>query len=232
MPHHVGAGWSTAARYATAFALLVVTGCPSDDATLLVIAGHGSARSVIASPIDPRAFRDGGAPPTASGPWARSIARYYAVADSADSLDVAFQRERDVLNREATRLAGVNRRAPSYARDYDAFMRRVGAATRTREARDRTRRRASTLRTELGRHAPDLARRHPGPATRLHAALDSAARARGQQVERASLREGRATLNLAPGVWWIAVEHDGGFLSGTRRHEARGGAHDTVRIGG
>ena len=231
MPHHVGACWWRAARYATAFALLVVSGCTSDDATLLVIVTHGSGRAVIASPIDPRALRAAAPATSATGPVATSIARYYAVADSADSLDRAFQRERDLLNREGARLARADRRAAAYAGDYDAFMRRVAIATRTREARDRARRRAASLRAELGAHAPDVSRGPADPADALRAALDSAARASGQAVERVTLRDRQATLGLEPGVWWIAVEHDGGFLSGTRRYEARREARDTVRIG-
>jgi hypothetical protein len=232
MPHHVGARWSGAARYATAFALLVANGCTSGDATLLVVVSHGSGRAVIASPIDPRALRATASPQSAAGPLARSIARYYAAADSADSLDAAFQRERDALNRDARTLARADRRTPEYARDYDAFMSRVAIATRAREARDRARRRSASLRAQLGAHARDSSHRHADPVIRLRTALDSATRARGQEVKRARLRDRRATLDLEPGVWWIAVEYEGGLLSGTRRHEARGGARDTVRIGG
>jgi hypothetical protein len=178
---------------------------------------------VIASPIDPRALRTVASPQGATGPLEKSIARYYAAADSADSLDRAFQHERDALNRDARRLARADRRARAYAHDYDAFMRRVATATRTREARDRARRRAAALRAQLGdNHKLRLD---------LRAALDSAAHARGVQLARAPLRDGRATLELAPGVWWIAVEHDGGFLGTVRRHEARSGGRDTVRIG-
>jgi hypothetical protein len=192
---------------------------------------HGSGRAVIASPVDPRAFRAAAASASAPDALAKSIARYYALADSADSLDRAFQRERDALNRDARRLVGADRRASSYARDYDALMSRVGVATRTREARDRARRRAATLRAQLGSHAPDPSRRQGVPGIDLHAALDSAARAQGQQVKRVVLRDHQATLDLEPGVWWIAVEHDGGLLGGTRRHDARRGARDTLRIG-
>jgi hypothetical protein len=231
MPHHVGVRWS-AARYATAVALLVVNSCTSGDATLLVVVTHGSGRAVIASPIDPRTLRAAVTPWSATGPLANSMVRYYAAADSADSLDAAFQRARDALNRDARTLARADRRARAYARDYEAFMRRVAVATSTREARDRARRRAASLRAQLGAQAPDPARRSGDPVVHLHTALDSAARARGRQVERAPLRNGRARLDLEPGVWWIAVEHDGGLLGGTRRHEARVGARDTLRIGG
>jgi hypothetical protein len=160
------------------------------------------------------------------------MVRYYAAADSADSLDAAFQGARDALNREARTLAQADRRAREYAHKYDAFMRRVAVATSTRETRDRARRRAASLRAQLGAHGPDPSRRPGDPVEHLHTALDSAARARGRQVERAPLRDGRARLDLEPGVWWIAVEHDGGLLGGTRRHEARVGARDTLRIGG
>jgi hypothetical protein len=198
---------------------------------VVVIVTHGSGRAVIASPIDPRALRAAVTPRSATGAFAKSIARYYAVADSADSLDRAFQVERHALNRDARRLARADRRAPAYSRDYDAFMSRVAIATRTREARDRARRRAASLRAQLGAHAPDPALRDAHPALPLRAALDSAARAQGQQIERVVLRDRQAMLDLAPGVWWIAVEHDSGLLGGARRHEVRGGGRDTVRIG-
>jgi hypothetical protein len=198
---------------------------------VVVIVTHGSGRAVIASPIDPRALRAAVTPTSATGALAKAIARYYAVADSADSLDRAFQVERDALNRGARHLAQADRRAPTYARDYDAFMSRVAIATRTREARDRAQRRAASLRAQLGAHSPDPPRRDAHPVLPLPAALDSAARARGQQIERVVLRDRQATLYLVPGVWWIAVEHDGGLLGGARRHEVRGGGRDTVRIG-
>jgi hypothetical protein len=210
----------------------VVNGCPSGDAALLVVVSQPSARAVIASPIDPRELRGTVSLQGTAGPLAKSIARYYATADSADSLDAEFQRARNALNRDARTLARGDRRAPEYARDYDAFMSRVAIARRTREARDRARRRAASLRNQLGAQVPDTARRHADPSTRWRAALDSAALARGQQVKRASVRDRRASLDLEPGIWWIAVEHAGGVLGGARRHEARAGARDTVRIGG
>jgi len=231
MPHHVGACWSGAARHATAFALLVANGCTSEEATLVVIVTHGPARAVIASPIDPRTVRTTAVGDGRAGTVGKALGRYYAVADSADSLDRTFQHERDALNVEARKLAGADRRAPAYARDYDAYMSRVAVAARTREGRDRARRRAATLRAQLGTDSPDSARRHADPRVRLREALDSAAQANGRHVARGVLRDGRATLELAPGVWWIAIEHDGGLMSAPRRHEARRGARDTLRIG-
>jgi hypothetical protein len=231
MPYHAGARWSGAARYATAFALLVVNGCRSDEATLLVVVTHGSGRAVIASPIDPRTLRAAASPDRVTSPLAKSIGRYYAAVDSADSLDAVFQRARETLNRDARTLARADRRAREYVRDYDAFMGRVTVATRTREARDRARRRAASLRAQLGDQAPDPSRRHAGAAVRLRTALDSTVRARGQEVKRASLRNLRATLDLEPGVWWIIVEHDSGLLGSTRRHDVRRGARDTLHMG-
>jgi hypothetical protein len=232
MPHYVGGRWSGAARYATAFALLVAYGCTSDDGGVLVIVTDESARAVIAAPVDPRALRATGSSRSATPAVARSIARYYAATDSADSLDAAFQAARDSLNREARALAGADRRGEEYARRFDGFMARVGAATRTREARDRARRHAATLRAQLGADAPDPARRHDAAGTRLRAALDSAAQASGREVVRVTLRNRQSTLEVEPGVWWLAVERDDGLLTGVRRHEVRPGTRDTVRIGG
>jgi hypothetical protein len=229
MPDHVGVRWSGAARCATAVALLVMSGCSSGDATLLVVTRE-QARAVIASPVDPRTLlgtADGGA-----GPRGRAIARYYAAADSADSLDVVFQRERTALNRDARRMAAADRRAADYAREYDRFTARLAIAMRTREARDRARRRVAALRTELGANAPDPSHTTSGALGRWHPTLDSAARARGRPLRRAALHDRHATFNLEPGVWWIFTEHDGGVPGRARRHEARRGTHDTLRLGG
>ena len=171
-------------------------------------------------------------PDVDASPRSRAIARYYAIADSADSLDGVFQRERTALNRDARRLAGADRRAPDYARDYDAFMARVAVGTRNREARDRARRRAAALRAELGTSVPDASRPGSDPLRRWHATLDSAARARGQQVQRVAPRGHEAAFALEPGVWWIFTEHDGGVPGRARRHDARRGANDTLRLGG
>ncbi len=60
----------------------------------------------------------------------------------------------------------------------------------------------------------------------------TAPRARGQEVEHIPIRNRDATLELEPGVWWIAVEYDGGLLSAARRYDVRRGTRDTVRIAG
>jgi hypothetical protein len=111
-------------------------------------------------------------------------------------------------------------------------MARVAVATRTREARDRARRRVATLRAQLGADAPDLGERNAEPGARLRAALDSAGRANGRQILRTPLRDGQATLELPPGTWWLAVESEEGLITGVRRHDLRAEARDTVRIGG
>lgn len=190
---------------------------------MVVIVSDGAASGVIASPVDPRPIRERATARSGGDPQGRSIARYYAVADSADSLDAVFQGARDSLNREAKALARGDRRAAEYARRYDSYMRRVAEAVLTREARDRARRRAATLRSRLGE---DL----QAEATRFHQALDSTVRGENREVHRAQLRDRRATLRLTRGAWWIAVEHEQGLLGAVRRYEARAGARDTVRL--
>jgi hypothetical protein len=134
-----------------AFAFLAAVGCSSDDGDVVVIANSESGRSVIASPVDPRRVHaEVVRRLRAAGPVGDSIARYYALADSADSLDGIFQEQRAALNRDARAMATVDRRTPSYAREFDAYMKRVATATRARESRDRLRRRATALRTRLG----------------------------------------------------------------------------------
>jgi hypothetical protein len=231
MPHHDGTRRSRAARYATAVALLLVQGCTSDDARVIVRVMNGSGRAVIASPVDPRALPAWRTPGAARATVSRSIARYYAAVDSADSLDAAFRSARDSLNREARSLTGGDRRTIEYAKRYDAHMARVAVATRTREARDRARRRAATLHTQLGADAPDPAQRHAEPGARLRVGLDSAARASGKAIVRAELRDDRAILELSPGTWWLAVEGEDGLFRDVRRHDVRAQAGDTVRLG-
>lgn len=128
-------------------------------------------------------------------------------------------------------LAGADRRTEEYGRRFDEHMARVGVASRTREARDRARRRAASLHAQLGVNAPDPADRQTSPTVRLRAALDSAARASGKAIVRTSVRNGHATIQVEPGIWWLAVEGDDGLLNGVRRHHVRPGTRDTVRIG-
>jgi hypothetical protein len=217
-------------RSALTFALLVSSACARDEASVVVVVGGAGGRAVIASPIDPRALR-AASRKIASGPVATSMARYYAALDSADSLDTAFQRARDELTGDARSLVQGDRRTPEYAREYDAYMSRVATATRTREARDRARRRATALRAQLekqgARPSPDAQ-----PFAQLRFLLDSIAGSKGRRLVRAEVRARRATFELEPGVWWLAVEHDAGLLGSVRRHEARAGTQDTVRIGG
>jgi hypothetical protein len=236
MPHHAGARRSAVPRNAIAFALLAAVGCTSDDGDVVVIAHSESGRSVIASPVDPRRVHAGVVRRLrAAGPVGDSIARYYVLADSADSLDAAFQEQRAALNRDARAMAAADRRSASYAREFDGLMKRVAMATRTREARDRLRRRATVLRTRLGSRMSTITRTPEG-AERLRIALDSAAREHGTEVRRAPLSSRApsgqgASLQLEPGVWWIAVEDERGELRAVRRHEVRAGVRDTVHIG-
>ena len=236
MPYHVGAPWSAMSRNAIAFALTATLGCTSDEGDVVVIANGEPGRSVMASPVDPRRIHAAVVRGLrAAGPVGDSIARYYALADSADSLDAAFQEQRAALNRDARVMATADRRTRSYAREFDSYMKRVATATRTREARDRVRRRATALRARLGNRMSTITRT-PAGAERLRVALDSAAREHGAEVQRAPLISRApagqgASLELEQGVWWIAVEDERGELRAVRRHEVRAGVRDTLHIG-
>ena len=231
MPHYAGARRSTVPRDILALTLLAATGCTSDDGNVVVITNSESGRSVIASPVDPRHVHAAVVRRLRGiGPVGDSIARYYVLADSADSLDATFQEQRAALNRDARAMATADRRSPSYARQFDAYTRRVAAATRAREARDRLRRRASALRTRLGSRLSTITGTPEG-AARLRAALDSAARGGGGEVRRVSVSARPVSLELEPGVWWIAVEDERGEVRAVRRHEVRAGVRDTVHVG-
>jgi hypothetical protein len=71
----------------------------------------------------------------ASSPSAEDLRRR-ALADSAARLDSAFQRLRDSLNDESRALSSLDRRAPEYARRYDAFVVRERQAASLRAHRD------------------------------------------------------------------------------------------------
>lgn len=99
------------------------------------------------------------APPTARRAPSDSVARYYAAADSADSLDAEFQRARAALNSEARTLAGADRRSRDYAARYTAFEARRDSAEALRVRRDRLRARRDALRERLGGQLPAPAAR-------------------------------------------------------------------------
>jgi hypothetical protein len=195
------------------------------DSTLV-----SATQEVLAVPFDPAPFAPA-AHAAVGGASGDSIALYYAAADSADSLDASFQRARAALNSEARTLGRADRRSRDYAARYAAFEARRDSAEALRAHRDRLRARREALRARLGGRVPDRGARWA--THQLAAALDSAARAMGRAVVRARARDGVATMELAPGEWWLTVERgDGSLHTPAATRHVRAGARDTVRLRG
>jgi hypothetical protein len=116
---------------------------------------HAStAQEVLAAPSRPATVAST-APAATRGASGDSVALYYALADSADSLDAMFQRARASLNSEARAIDGASdRRARDYATRYAAFEARRDSAEMLRTRRDRLRVRRDALRTRLGNRIP------------------------------------------------------------------------------
>lgn len=125
------------------------------------------------------------------GVTADSAAIYLALADSALSLDSAFQRERAALNDEAVAMRRDDRRSAGYRSRYQAFERRYADATALRARRDSLRQRL----TSIERRHPALARYGTRAATPPVAA-----------ARRATIRGDTVRLSLPPGRWWIALD--------------------------
>jgi hypothetical protein len=188
-----------------------------------------ATQEVLAVPFDPATLISTvHAPPREA--LADSIALYYALADSADSLDADFQRARAALNAEARALDTMDRRTRDYGTRYSELQARRDSAHALRTRRDRLRARRDALRARLGGRIPDRA---ASSATPIAAALDSAARAMGRAVLRGRTRDGVATIELPPGDWWLTVQrNDGSLHAPAAARHVRAGASDTVHLHG
>jgi hypothetical protein len=112
-----------------------------------------AAQEVLAVPSNP-ATHVSTAPPAARGAFGDSIALYYVLADSADSLDDMFQGARAALNSEARAIGSGDRRSRDYATRYSDFEARRDSAEALRTRRDRLRGRRDALRARLGSRLP------------------------------------------------------------------------------
>jgi hypothetical protein len=158
MPHRAARLLATVRRLSSSSSLILCCGvlaCSRTDSsastarvvndTTLTRAGQ----EVLAAKANPAASAPG-APSSARRAPGDSVAIYYPVADSADSLDAAVQRERAALNSKARALAGADRRSRDYATRYSAFEARRDSAEALRVRRDRLRARREALHERLG----------------------------------------------------------------------------------
>jgi hypothetical protein len=151
--------------------------------------------------------------------------------DSAALLDADFQRSRAAANDAARTLLPLDRYTDAYAKGFAAWSELASAAERTRESRDRLRRRVAALRERLGDALPSLEAH--SPATRPRATADSAARHFDRAIVESALTDGSATLTLPSGAWWIATTGpDGGLRIPASAVELEAGGLDTLRLGG
>lgn len=200
--------------------LVLACTASSGDATLLIDSTSlRESTEVIAVPVDPKTLGTRPAAPARPVSLADTLATAAVLRDTADRLDAAFQRERDLLNAEARDLASLpaaTRHSSGYARRYQAFASRLDAAHRVRVARDSLRARANRL------HAPPATPDSAARNSLLHAA-DGRRRtvvARAAPVVR---------LRLEPGEWWIALADDRQRPGRFARVTIAGRA-DTIRV--
>ncbi|MGI9077234.1 MAG: hypothetical protein ACR2G6_07890 [Gemmatimonadaceae bacterium] len=191
--------------------------------------GH-DALEVLALPFDPATIRmpsrvsANGAP---SFPAPPGVA---AVRDSAIQLDATFQRSRVTLNREALAMHRAERASTSYARAFDLWSKRALEAEEIRTTRDRLRARlaASGAEKETG----TLSSSYLPLQNRLALAqIDAAARRNSDDIVRATVRNGVATLMLTAGAWWIALTfEDGTALVYPQKISIAAAMRDTLRL--
>lgn len=211
---------------------LALLGCGDADGTLVVLTDTtaGAARRVVAAlPFDPAMLPAPPLPAPPDGARGDSVRLALALRDSAAALDAAFQRERLALNDEARALQGLDRRAGEYARRFDAWSARAGAAERDRTARDRLRARFRALRERLGAEAlPDA---EATALRRSRSDADSAAAAQGRRIVDAVLTPPSGEIVLQPGSWWVVEAVPGhGLVLPALPVTVRPGSRDTVRL--
>jgi len=199
-----------AAACSTRGTLVVVTDTTQGD----------DAVEVLASPVDPSTVLASSAVATGAGD---SIARYWRLRWTADSLDRRFQRERSTLNSQAVALRDSDRRTTSYAAAYERHQRETRGAESLRVERDHARHESDQLRAGLdkaGAHLP----------TEL-SAIERASASGGRIAVTAPVVARRASLTLEAGVWWlVAVRRDSSLVLRATRYLVRAGSRDSVRL--
>ena len=214
---------------------LSVAACAAEGRVTVVVdtTGSGGTLEVLALPVNPAAIQlpteiiETDRPGTPRGD---SIARFVAVRDSAAALDDRFQRERASLNAEAARFDSLERTSAAYARAWDAHRARLVDAERLRTTRDRLRARVASLAAGLGDAVPpDDSTRRAAARTAWREVLDAASEGE-RRTEHADLRDGTATLTLAPGQWWIGVAARGDVPASFVPTDVTAGMRDTLRV--
>ncbi|HUF30553.1 MAG TPA: hypothetical protein VMM77_07785 [Gemmatimonadaceae bacterium] len=210
----------------------MLAACEPASAMLVVLSdsrADPASLVVVALPFDPAGLPSPPLPPLPEGPRGDSVRLALALHDSAALLDADFQRSRAAANDAARTLLPLDRYTAAYAKGFAAWSETASAAERTREARDRVRRRVAALRERLGDALSSL-EAHP-PATRPRATADSAARHFDRAIVESALTDGSATLTLPSGAWWIATTGPGGALQlPATTVELQPGARDTLRL--
>ena len=208
--------------------------CEPASATLVVMSdsrADPASLVVVALPFDPAGLPAPTPPPLPDGPRGDSVRLALAVHDSAALLDAGFQRSRTAANDAARALIPLDRYTAAYAEGFAAWSELASAAERTRESRDRLRKRVAALRERLGDAMPPLEAH--SSKTRPRATADSAARHFDRAIVETALTDGSATLTLAPGAWWIATTGPEGTLQiPASTVELEAGRLDTLRVEG
>ena len=216
---------------AGALVLVPLAACDDGRATLIVLSDSTAAtgsRVVVALPFNPAELPPAAPAALPDGPAGDSVRLALARRDSAQRIASEFDRARSAANSFAKTLAPLDRRASDYARRYADWSTLADSAEALRARRDALTRRFVALRARLGDHAAllDAAR----PTLARHAA-DSAAQASGRRLAEAHLTNGKATLELEAGTWWLAsATANGPVRLPALERTVVSGARDTVAI--
>ena len=211
----------------------MLAACEPASATLVVLSdsrADDASLVVAALPFDPAGLPSPPPPPIPEGPRGDSVRLALALHDTAALLDADFQRSRAAANDAARALLPLDRYTDAYATGFAAWSELASVAERTRESRDRLRRRVAAFRERLGDAFPSLEAH--STAIRPRVTADSAARHFDRAIVESALTDGSATLTLPPGAWWIATTGPHGAIQiPAWMVELDAGEQDTVQIG-
>jgi hypothetical protein len=201
-----------ARRWPVIAALLCICACTPDEGELVVLldAGGGTRELRVYASEPPSTTT----PALPAGVTADTAAIYVALADSAARLDSTYQRERTALNAEAIAMRAEDRRSSAYRSRYQAFERRVDAATALRARRDSLRRRMASLE-----------RARPGLTGYARTVASSRSRTAPSPVRRVPVTSDTLRVGLPAGAWWLTVGEHAPIRIAIER-----GASDTVRL--